>query len=56
MQNCVASVTNKQTVLIELAPAKEQKVNKHPKFDDKFDIRCQSENFEYEMNRTLVIK
>ena len=31
-----------------------QKVNKHPKFDNNFDIRRQSEHFEYEMNRTKV--
>ena len=31
-------------------------VNKHTKFDNNFDIRCQLEHFEYEMNRTLNLK
>jgi hypothetical protein len=29
-----------------------QKVNKHPQFDDNFDIRRQLGYFEYDMNRT----
>ena len=32
----------------------QQKVNKNPKFDINFDIRCQLENFEYDMNPTLM--
>ena len=39
--------------MIEFAPSKYQKVNKHPKFDDNFDIQRQLEHFKYEMNRTL---
>ena len=31
-----------------------QKVNKHPNFNNNFDIRHQLEHFEYDMNRTLV--
>ena len=31
-------------------------VNKHPKFDNNFDIRRQLEHFEYEMNRTLILQ
>ena len=42
--------------LIEFDQAEYQKVNKHPKFDTNFDIRCQLENFEYEIIRTLVLK
>ena len=30
-------------------------INKHPKFDDNFDIRRQSKHFEYEMNQTVAI-
>ena len=33
-----------------------QNVNKHPKFDDNFDIRQQLEHFKYEMNWTLQVK
>jgi hypothetical protein len=40
--------------MIELVPSKLQKVNKHPKFDDNFNIQRQLEHFEYDMNRTLV--
>ena len=39
-------------VLIEFAQAEQQKVNKHPNFEDNFDIRYQLEHFEYEMNWT----
>jgi hypothetical protein len=39
--------------LIEFAPFKQQKVNKHPKFDNNFNIRRQLEYIEYDMNRTL---
>ena len=41
-------------LLILFAQAEQQKVNKHPKFDNNFDILCQFEHFEYEMNWTLV--
>ena len=41
------------SVLIELAPSKWQKVNKHPKLDNNFDIRRQLEHFEYDMNCKL---
>ena len=44
-----------KSVLIEFAPSKEQKENKHPKFDYNFNIRHQLGHFEYEMNRTSVI-
>ena len=42
-----------KSVLIEFAPSKWQKVNKHLKFNNNFDIHCQLEHFEYEMNQTL---
>ena len=42
-----------KSVLIEFAPSKQQKVNKHPKFDYNFSIQRQLEHFEYEMNLTL---
>ena len=32
----------------------QQKVNKHPKFNINFDILHQLENFEYDMNHTIV--
>ena len=35
---------------------KYQKVNKHPKFDDNFDIWCQSEHFEKYMKKTYIYK
>ena len=38
--------------MIEFAPFKYQKVNKHPKFDNDFDIHRQLEHFKYDMNRT----
>ena len=41
-----------KSVLIEFAPSRYQKVNKHPKFDNNFDIRRQLEHFEYDINRT----
>ena len=40
-------------VLIEFAPSKQQNVNKHPKFNDNFNIRRQLEHSEYDMNPTL---
>ena len=40
--------------MIDLAPSNLQKVNKHPKFDDHFNIRHQLEDFEYDMIRTIV--
>ena len=43
-----------ESVWIEFAPSKYQKVNKHSKFDDNFGIQRQLEHFEYEMNRTLL--
>ena len=33
-----------------------QKVKKHPKLDDNFDIQRQLEHFKYEMNQTLITK
>ena len=42
-----------KSVLIEFAPSKWQKVNKHSKFDNNFNIQLKLELFEYEMNRTL---
>ena len=39
-------------VLIEFVQVEQQKVNKHPKFNAKFDIRCQLGHFEYDMNST----
>ena len=43
-----------QTALVHKAwESINQKVNKHPKFDDNFDIRRKLERFEYEMNQTL---
>ena len=47
---CKLQVCN--LILILFAQAELQKVNKHPKFNNIFDIRCQLEHFEYEMNRT----
>ena len=41
-----------KSVLIEFAPFKWQKVNKHPKFD--VDIGRKLKHFEYEMNRTYM--
>ena len=41
-------------VLIEFAPSKKQKVNKHPNFDNIFDMQRQLEHFQYDMNRTLL--
>ena len=38
---------------MEFATSKQQKVNKHPKFDDNFDIQGQLEHFEYEMIRAF---
>ena len=43
-------------VLIQFVQAEYQKINKHPKFDDNFNIWHQLEHFEYEMNRALVSK
>ena len=40
-------------LLIEFALSKYQKVNKHPKVIDNFDIRCQLEHLNYDMNHTL---
>ena len=40
-------------VFDKFAKAEYQKVNKHPKFEANFDIECQLEHFEYEMNRTF---
>ena len=40
--------------LNKFAPAEQQRVNKHQKLDANFDIRCQLEHFDYDMNRTLV--
>ena len=42
--------------MINLAPSNWQKVNKHPKFKDNFNIRRQLEHFEYDMNHTLILK
>ena len=42
-----------KSVLIEFAPSKWQKVNKHLKLDNNYNIRRQSEHFKCEMNRTL---
>ena len=47
---CKLQVPN--LVLIKFAQAEQQKVNKHPKFDNNFDIRSQLEHFKYEMNWT----
>ena len=41
-----------KSVLIEFEPSKEQEVNKHPKFDNNFDIRRQLQHFKYDMDRT----
>ena len=38
-----------------LHSAEQQKVNKHPKFQDNLDIGRQLECFKYEMNQTLHI-
>ena len=46
---CKLQVCN--LILIEFAQA-ELEVNKHPKFDNNFDIRRQLEHFLYDMNRT----
>ena len=64
-QNCITdlSLTNWpvhksqkcKSVLIEFAPSKQQNVNKHPKFNDNFDILRQLEHFEYEMNRKYAL-
>ena len=42
-----------KSVLIEFAPSKLQKVNKHPKFNNNFNIWHQLEHIEYDMNQTL---
>ena len=47
---CKLQVCN--LVLLNLSKQNSKKVNKHPKFDANFDIQCQLELFEYEMNRT----
>ena len=39
-------------VFDKFAPAEQQKVNKHTKFDTNFDIQRQLEHLEYDMNRT----
>ena len=44
-----------KSVLIEFAPFKYQKVNKHPKFYNNFNILRQLEQFKYDMNRTQVV-
>ena len=38
--------------MIEFAQSNSKKVNKHSKFDKNFDIWCQVEHSEYDMNRT----
>ena len=43
-------------LLIEFAQAEQQNVNKHPKFDNNFDIRRQLEHFEYEMIHAYITK
>ena len=43
-------------VFIEFAQAEQQKVNKHLKCDGNFNIQCQLEHFEYEMNQTFHTK
>ena len=48
---CKLQVCN--LILIEFAQA-ELELNKHPKFNNNFDIRRQLEHLEYEMNRTKV--
>ena len=40
-------------VFNKFSQAEQQKVNKHPKFYDDFNIPRQLEHFEYEMNRTI---
>ena len=39
-------------VLVKFAQAEKQKVNKHPMFDNKYDIRSQLEHFEYDIKET----
>ena len=39
---------------LTICPIKIAKVNKHPEFEDNFNIRCQLEHFEYEMNQTTI--
>ena len=36
--------------------AEKKEVNKHPKFDENFDIQHQLEHFEYVMIHALIIK
>ena len=40
----------------KFAPAELQKVNKRPKFNANFDIQCQLEHLECDMNRTKISK
>ena len=42
-------------VLIEFVLSKQQQVNKHPKFDENFNIQRQLEHFEYEMIHALAM-
>ena len=41
-----------KSVLIVFAPFRLQKVNKHPKINNNFDIRRQLKHYEYDMNCT----
>ena len=42
-----------RSVLIELAPSKEERVNKYLKFENNFDIQFQLKHFEYDMKPTI---
>ena len=53
LQTCNLQIC--ESVLIGFAPSKQQKVNKHPKLNNNFNIRCQLEHFEDEMRLTQVI-
>ena len=49
---CKLQVCN--LVFDKFAPSKWQNLNNHPKFDNNFDIQCQLEHLEYDMNHTQV--
>ena len=43
-----------KAILIEFPLSKQPNINKHPKFDNNFDIWCQLEHFDYEMIHAFI--
>ena len=54
LQTCNLQTGHVNQFWLNLPQPNSKTVNKHPMFNDNFDIWCQYEHFEYNMNRTLV--